>query len=296
MRFLVTVILVAACLVSGGAFAAEQMPPIDPLGPGQPPLLGTPPLSKSPSFLTPPPPHAADVDAATYARCMALTKTDPAAAKKLAEGWVGRGGAHPAEHCVAVALIGLGQYKEAAGRLETLAGAMIHAPAELRSQVLDQAGQAWLLGGDAAHAYATDGAAIGLRPDDPELLIDRAEAAGEAGWFDKAVADLDRVLKTDPARLDALIYRASAYRQLGQLDPALADIDTALKRSPDSVPALLERGNILRLKNDTAGARRDWQRVATLAPGSAAANAAKANIERLDSLGQAAPKETPPRH
>jgi len=226
---------------------------------------------------------------------MTLTHTDPAGAKKLAEGWAGRGGAHPAEHCLAVALIGLGQYKDAAGRLEKLAGAMIHAPAELRAEVLDQAGQAWLLGGDAGRAYAADGAALAIRPDDPDLLVDRAEAAGEAGWFDKAVADLSRVLKTDPSRLDALIYRASAYRQEGQIDPALADIEAALKRAPDSVPALLERGNIKRLRNDGDGARRDWQRVATLAPGSDAANAAKANIERLNALGEAAPKEAPAR-
>src|SRR5207302_9454958 len=149
------------------------------------------------------------------------------------------------------ALIGLKQYKEGASRLEKLAQAMIHAPRALRADVLGQAAQGWLLAGDPRRAYAADGAALGLRPEDAGLLIDRAEAAGSAGWFDKAVADLDRVLKADPGRLDALIYRASAYRAQDRLDPALADISAALRRAPDSIPALLERGNIRLLRGDT---------------------------------------------
>ncbi len=224
---------------------------------------------------------------------MKLARDDPAAAKRLAESWHGKGGAHPADHCFAVALIGLKQYKEAGGRLETLAQAMIHAPPSLRAEVLGQAAQAWLLAGDAGRAYAADSAALGLRPDDPDLLVDRAEAAGSAGWFEKALADLDRVLKADPKRVEALIYRASAYRALGRLDPALADIDAALKLAPDAVPALLERGNIRRLRGDLAGARDDWQRVATLAPTSAAATDARANIERLATAAAPPPAAAP---
>jgi tetratricopeptide (TPR) repeat protein len=213
---------------------------------------------------------------------MTLARQDPAAARDLAERWQGRGGAHPADHCYAVALIGLKQYKEGASRLETLAQAMIHAPASLRADVLDQAAQGWLLAGDPARAYAAENAALNLHPDDSDLLVDRAEAAGSAGWYDKAITDLNRVLKNDPRRLDALIYRASAYRELNQLDQALADIEAAVKLASDSVSALLERGNIRRLKGDIDGARRDWIRVSELAPGSTADAAAKTNIERLE--------------
>src|SRR6516162_7018113 len=77
------------------------------------------------------------------------------------------------------------------------------------------------------------------------------------GYLDKAVTDLDRVLKTDPRRVDALIYRASVNRALNRLDPALADVEKALAQVPGSVPALLERGNIRRLKGDLMGARQD---------------------------------------
>jgi tetratricopeptide (TPR) repeat protein len=227
-------------------------------------------------------PRNAEADAATYDRCLKLAKQNPGAAQSLAQAWHERGGAHPADHCAAVALFGLKRYKEAATRLEVLAQAMPTAPPGLRASVFDQAGQAWLLAGDPVRAYAAAGQALVLQPNDPELLLDRAEAAASARYFDKAIADLDYVLKADPSRVEALIYRASANRALDRLDPALADVEKALAQAPNSVPALLERGNIRRLTGDLVGARSDWERIGQLAPGSQADMAAKANIERLD--------------
>lgn len=232
-------------------------------------------------------PRNAEADAATYDRCLKLAKQDPKSAQRLALSWRERGGAHPADHCAAVALVGLKQYKEAATRLEALAADMKTAPAGLRADVLDQAAQAWLLAGDAVRAYAAAGRALTLQPDDPDLLVDRAEAAASAGYFDKAVADLDRVLQADPGRPDALIYRASANRALDRLDPALADVEKALAQAPNSVPALLERGNIRRLKGDPTGAREDWERIGQLAPGTQADMAARSNLEHLA-------RDTPP--
>ena len=243
------------------------------------------------------PPHSAEGDAETYDRCMKLARQNPRQAQTLARAWLARGGAHPADHCAAVALIGLGKYQEGATRLQALAQAMImSAPVALRADVLDQAGQAWLLAGDPVRAYAAEGQAVSLRPSDPDLLIDRAEAAASAGYFDQAVADLDRVLKTDPGRVDALIYRASAYRALDRLDPARADIDKALARAPHSAAALLERGNIRRLEGDATGARGDWEEVGHIAPGSPADMAARANLEHLASstVPPATPNGKPP--
>jgi tetratricopeptide (TPR) repeat protein len=237
-------------------------------------------------------PRDASAEAATYERCMKLARQNPGEARNLAQSWHERGGAHPADHCAAVALIGLKQYKEAAARFEALAAAMTTAPAGLRAEVLDQAGQAWGLAGDPVRAYAAAGAAVALEPKDPDLLIDRAQAAAALGYFDKAVADLDRVLKADPSRVDALIYRASINRALDRLDPALADVEKALAQLPNSAPALLERGNIRRLKGDDDGARRDWERIGQLAPGSQADMAAKANIEHLQSNGNAEPRKS----
>src|SRR5712691_3475019 len=281
VNLLRAVTLLSALVISGTALAGD---PAEPFGP---PLSAAPPRP-IPRASPPRMPRSADADAATYERCMTLANENPGAARDFAERWQDRGGAHPADHCFAVSLIGLKQYKEGALRLEKLAQAMIHAPAALRAEVLGQAAQGWLLAGDPGRAYAADGAALGLLPEDADLLVDRAEAAGSAGWFDKAILDLDRVLKANPARFEALIYRASAYRAQARLDPALADIDAALKITPDSVSALLERGNIRSLRGDIDGARQDWRRVTALAPGSSAGAAARANIERLDSQNSTA--------
>jgi tetratricopeptide (TPR) repeat protein len=256
----------------------------------------TAPIAELPQTSEPVKPRNAEAEAATYQQCMNLARRDPAAAEKLALSWHERGGAHPADHCAAVALVGLKQYREAALRLETLANAMTKAPIGLRAEVLDQAGQAWGLAGDPVRAYAAAGEAVALQPNDLDLLIDRAQAAVSAGYLDKAVDDLDHVLKADPDRIDALIYRASANRALDRLDPALADVEKALARLPNSAPALLERGNIRRLKGDNGGALQDWQRVGQLAPGSQADMAAKANIEHLDSNKKTAPTNSYPSH
>jgi hypothetical protein len=86
-------------------------------------------------------PPNAEADAATYEHCMKLAKQNPAAAQKLASAWHGRGGAHPADHCAAVAMVGLKQYKEAAIRLEALAQSMTTAPTALRPRCLIKPGR-----------------------------------------------------------------------------------------------------------------------------------------------------------
>jgi tetratricopeptide (TPR) repeat protein len=255
------------------------------------PSVGPPHRSLSGVETVPPP--SAEVDAETYARCMKLARQDPHAAQTLAEAWLKRGGAHPADHCAAVALISLGKYKEGAMRLQALAQAMTTAPASLRADVLDQAGQAWLLAGNPAGALAVAGQAAALAPGDPEILIDRAEAAAAAGYLDGAIADLDRVLKADPNRVDALVYRASANRALDRLAPARSDIDKALALAPHSAAALLERGNIRRLEGDNDGARRDWEEIGRIAPGSPEDMAARANIEHLAEMPGAVPPAKP---
>ena len=259
-------VLALLATAASGAVAAEAM-------------TTAPPHSLSGVETMPPP--SADADAEAYTHCMTLARQDPQAAERLAAAWQRRGGAHPADHCAAVALFSLGRYREAGSRLQSLAQAMTKAPTSLRAGVLDQASQAWLLAGDATRAYAAAGQAVALSPDDSELLVDRAEAAAAAGYFDRAIADLDRVLTRTPDRVDVLLYRASAYRALDRLEPALADVDKALALAPRSAPALLERGNIRRLEGDHAGARSDWEAVGRLAPGSPADMAARANLEHL---------------
>lgn len=238
----------------------------------------------------PPAPPSAAVEAERYDRCLKLAETHPLSAEYFAKSWQKKGGAHPAQHCEAVALFNLGKYKEAATHLDALAHAMDKDPPSLRGHVLDQAGEAWLMAGDPVRAYADLGAALIQLPGDPGILVDRAQAQAMNRNFQGAVNDLSRVLNKSPNRLDALVYRASAFRALGRLDLALADADKALALSPHFVPALLERGNIRRVQGNTKGARADWLLIETLAPKSPAALAAAANLKRLDKTGTPSPK------
>ncbi|HZL58756.1 MAG TPA: tetratricopeptide repeat protein [Stellaceae bacterium] len=219
-----------------------------------------------------------------YDDCLAETRRDPKAAFATAENWRQAGGGFPAQHCAAIALLGLKQYAEAAKRLEELAGIMMRQPAELRAGALDQAGQAWLLAGNPAAAKIDFDGALTFAPRNAEFLIDRAEAYTDAGRYWEAIDDLNRALDLAPKNPIALLYRASAYRNAGGddgLELALADAEAALKLEPDWSPALLERGNIRRLKGDTKGARADWERVQQLAPNSAAAEYARNNLAHI---------------
>jgi tetratricopeptide (TPR) repeat protein len=220
-------------------------------------------------------------DAQRYDRCLQLAHSDPQKAFNDADAWRNLGGGFPAQHCAAVALVGLKKYAEAATRLEALANAMMQAGPEMRGDALEQAGQAWLLGGRPNEAKIAFDGALSFRPKDPELLIDRAEAFALGGKFFDAIDDLNTVLDQSPNRVDALVYRSSAYRQLGSLDLASDDIDRALRLDPNSVPGLLERGNLRRTKNDMAGAKADWQQVMKLGAGTPAAASAQDNIAHI---------------
>jgi len=233
-------------------------------------------------------------DAQHYDRCLQLAHSDPQKAYDDAESWRNIGGGFPAQHCAAVALVGLKKYTEAATKLEALANAMMQVGPGMRGDALEQAGQAWLLAGKPNEAKSAFDAALGFKPKDPELLIDRAEAYALGGKYFDAIDDLNAVLDQVPNRVDALVYRASAYRQLGSLDLAFDDVQRALRLDPNSVPGLLERGNLRRLKNDDAGAKADWQQVLKLGPGTPAAASAQDNLAQLANPPTAAPSLTGP--
>lgn len=220
--------------------------------------------------------------AAVYSDCMALARVQPEEAFEKATAWAAFDGGYAARHCAAIALLGLGEYREAASRLETLAGDLSGPDAKLRVGVLAQAGQAWLLGGDTNRAYATQSAALKIEPKNVELLIDRAVTLASAESYWEAIDDLNAAQELAPKRADILIFRASAYRFVDAAELALEDVNRGLKLDPDNPEGLLERGILRRLAGDAAGAREDWLKVVTLAEGTPAAEAAQANLEALD--------------
>lgn len=226
--------------------------------------------------------YAAELNhAEEYARCMALAPSKPNTAFELATSWKELGGGDAAEHCASVALLHNGQTQFAARRLEILAENIVAEP-EFKGEILVQAGQAWLLFGDAPRAEAALSAAVDLLRSQPAVMIDRAQARAAMTDYQGAIDDLTIALTADPTNVDAYIFRASAYRYLGRLDEARRDLADALIRDPQAPEAFLERGMVHRLKGQDNAARDDWLRVLELAPNSEAAAFARANIEKMD--------------
>lgn len=226
-----------------------------------------------------------------YEDCLAMLTSDPLGAHAFAEAWEATGGGVGATHCLALSEIALGNAETGAGMLEQLGAAnpapdaaRPHAPipGASRAIILGQAVQAWLMAGDASHAFGDATLALMLSPDDPDLLIDRSVAAATLERYQDAVTDLDHALALDPHRADALVYRAAAWRELGDLTRAEENIEEALALDPDNADALLERGILRQRYGDLSGARADWQRAETLAPDTPTSDLAEQNIALLD--------------
>ncbi|MGB8843878.1 MAG: tetratricopeptide repeat protein [Aliidongia sp.] len=220
-------------------------------------------------------------DAATYDKCLALARKQPSEGFETGSIWRDHGGGLPAQHCVALALIGLKEYVEAAHRLEKIAAEMVRESDSLRASVLAQAAEAWSEAGQAENAEAALTAALKLAPRNQDYLVNRAVSYAQRQNYHAAIDDLNKALTAGP-RADALAYRASAWRLLGDLKQARFDAEKAVQSDPNLAEAWLELGNIKRLSDDSAGARQNWLKVIELAPDSTAADAARDNIETLD--------------
>lgn len=226
---------------------------------------------------------ASDIAARQYADCMGLAPVQPQKALAAARSWRLRGGGAPARHCGAVALLELGHYEEAARRLEDIADDGGDPRAiRLRPTLLGQAANAWLMAGETKRALKALNRALGIRPDDADLLVDRGVTLSELRRYRAAVADFDRALTLAPGRAEAFIFRATARRALAELDRAEKDANSALDIDPGRTAALLELGIILRLRGDPSGARRAFRKAAANGADADAAEIARRHLADMD--------------
>jgi tetratricopeptide (TPR) repeat protein len=224
-------------------------------------------------LVLPLPAAAASADSAHYHRCMTA---GPAAALADGEAWARKGGGIPAQHCAAHALVGLNRFAEAGTRLDKLAAARDLPDASFRSELFDQAGNAWLLAGNGAKAVQSFSAALALSGGDADLFADLGRAQAMRKNWPEVILDLNAALqiRRDP---ELLVLRASAHRALKQFGEARTDLEAALKLRPNDGGALVERGLLRKEVGDLGGARRDFQ--AALKTGAAAD--AKENLALL---------------
>jgi tetratricopeptide (TPR) repeat protein len=215
-----------------------------------------------------------------YQNCLSLANLNPTAALGAATEWSKAKGGAPAQHCAAMALVELHRYPDAAARLDALG----RAPdlGKLRASVFDQAGNAWMLAGDAAKAAASFSAALALSASDADLYADLARAQAMQKAWPEVESDLNAALGLQPRRVDLLVLRASARAAQGKLEAARDDTNAALKIKPNSAEAMVQRGEIAHGAGDLVGARRDFETALKFVSGGETADAARRGLAALD--------------
>ena len=218
-----------------------------------------------------------EVTSPRFPRCVAMIETAPEKAVVAASEWRVDGGGIEARQCLGLAYIALDKFGEAA---TTFTGAAESAASDKPDKVAPlwaQAGNAWLLAGNAASARAALDKAIALGGDPltlGEAHLDRARAVVAMGDQAAARADLDAAIGLVPADPMAWLLSATLARRLGDLPRARNDIAEALKRDPYAADILIESGNIAIMSGDLAGARAFWSDVVARSPGTPQARAA----------------------
>lgn len=216
------------------------------------------------------------LEAKRYDGCVRAIPTDAAAAEEFAAQWQAKGGGLPARHCQALAQLERGNPAAAAQTLAKAAQAAESAKSPQAADFWGQAGNAALLGGDAAAAVShfnsaivAAGAFAPIRT--ANLLIDRARAHVELANLAAARADLDRATGLAPAEPTAWLLSAALARRQQDIPRARADIARAIPLSPANPDILFEQGAVRAADGDIPGARTLWAQLVKDAPGTAAA-------------------------
>ncbi|HEU0095024.1 MAG TPA: tetratricopeptide repeat protein, partial [Rhizomicrobium sp.] len=114
-------------------------------------------------------------------------------------------------------------------------------------------------------------AALAIRPDDAEALLNRANMLKGLGRPADALAGFDTALAARPGWPQALNNRGTVLQALGRFDEALADYDAALAAAPQYSEALNNRGSVLQDLKRPAEALAAYDQALRLQPGFAAA-------------------------
>jgi tetratricopeptide (TPR) repeat protein len=228
-------------------------------------------------------------DALRYDNCLKLAGQNPTAALGVANKWATQRGGPPSQHCAAVALVGLKRYAEGARKLDELGSAPGMGP--LRPSLFDQAGNAWMLGGDTGKAITSFQSALALSASDADIYADLASAQAMQSDWPAVESDLNAALAIQPKRVDLLVLRASARHAQNHIGEARVDAEAALVLSPRNGEALVERGALKRDSGDLKGARADFQTALSTNPSAETADAAHRNIAALDAATKPAAKK-----
>ena len=184
-------------------------------------------------------------DQARLEACLAAISEDAENAYEDALTWRHQGGGWPAEHCVSLALIALGQDAPGALRLREAALEAGMASDLSRAIMLGQSGEAFLGAEEYEQALISFDHALQFAPDDPALLLGLARTQLALEAFESAETAASAALAQDQANPDAYALRAQARLGKGDVDAALSDIEAARALDPENIDVLVLRGEII---------------------------------------------------
>lgn len=288
--------LLAALLMQAGT--------IGPALPGDPAAIPS---------LPPQPPRSAPASPAAPAstplstrleRCLSVIATEPAQALSAGDTWLRQAkGEDRAEagHCRGMALIQLGRHREATDTFVAAQSAVARDDAPYAARLGALAGNAALLGGDAARALplldAARAGALAAGEQDLALSVqlDAVAAWASLGQFTEAESSLAAARQTYPQNADIWLMSAALSRQAGDLAAAQKHIEQAATLAPREPQVALEAGVIAALAGRTDAAAQSWRSVLALAPASPAALAARGYLAQIGAAAAPAPAEAPSR-
>ncbi|VXC89357.1 conserved hypothetical protein [Oceanicaulis sp. 350] len=177
--------------------------------------------------------------------CLSAIQDDAEDAYEDALTWRHQGGGWPAEHCVSLALIALGQEAPGALRLREAALDAEMASDPSRAIMLGQSGDAFLAAEEYDQALISFTAGLDFAPDDAGLLSGLARTHLALEDFAAAEDAASRALSRSDASPSLWRLRAEARLGLQAYDEALSDIETARALAPDDIDILVLRGRII---------------------------------------------------
>ncbi len=119
-------------------------------------------------------------------------------------------------------------------------------------------------------------------PEDQIALEGRGVAALHNGIYGRAVADFSRLAELRPGDTGVIFLRGNAYLQDGRLDEAVQDYTTVLKAHPTDEEALFGRATARQFKGDYAGAEADLNAILAKTPAAAQALARRGNVRFMN--------------
>ena len=186
-----------------------------------------------------------------YTTCTQHASENPQATLPEARSWFEESRSVAAQHCMALSLFAMGDYKSAATTLDDILQTMKPEQGKLWISMKAQAAKAHKLAGSKSQAIMHLSEAIKLASDqglDSEmvpLLLERSKIYESDGKALDAVQDLDHAVAIAPESATYL-ERAEILMRMGKNESAMDDVQTVKKLSPDDVKAAALEAQITR--------------------------------------------------